>query len=177
MRWNAASGRVFSSLLQPTRPEAGFHQPPLLAWPELWRQFASMKTLTRLACLFLASVLASAAAEVTKVTPAEAAQLVAAGKAVLVDVREPAEWAETGVAAPAVLLAKSEFDAGQSGEWKHFLAGVGDRQIILYCRSGQRAGGVGAVLADKGFKVANAGGFTAWQKAGLPTRTVPAAKP
>ena len=41
-----------------------------------------------------------------KITPADAAKLVAAGKAVLVDVREPAEWAETGVATPAVLLVR-----------------------------------------------------------------------
>ncbi len=136
-----------------------------------------MNTFLRLSLLLFVTGLIATGAETARISPVAAARLVADGRAVLVDVREAREWAETGVAAPAVLLAKSEFDAGQSGEWKHFLAGVGDRQIILYCRSGQRAGAVGAVLADKGFKVANAGGFTAWQKAGLPTRTVPAAKP
>ena len=73
-----------------------------------------MKTLLRLAALLFASLFASllavTAAEVTKLTPAEAAQQVAAGQAVLVDVREPSEWAEAGVAAPAVLLPKSDFD-------------------------------------------------------------------
>lgn len=110
------------------------------------------------------------AAEVAKISPADAAQLVADGKAVLVDVREANEWAESGVAAPAVLLAKSEFDEGMIGEWKHFLAGVGDKQVVLYCRSGTRSGKVAAALAEKGFKVANAGGFKDWQAAGLPTR-------
>jgi rhodanese-related sulfurtransferase len=115
-------------------------------------------------------------AEVASITPAEAAKLVADGKAVLVDVREPSEWAETGVAAPAVLLPKGEFDAGLIGEWKDFLAKVGDKEIITYCRSGKRSGTVAAALAAKGHKVANAGGFKDWQAAGLPTRTAAAEK-
>lgn len=110
-------------------------------------------------------------ADVASITPAEAARLVADGKAVLVDVREPSEWAESGVAAPAALLAKSEFDAGLIGEWKDFLAQTGDKQIITYCRSGKRSGAVAAALAAKGHKVANAGAFKDWQAAGLPTRT------
>lgn len=120
----------------------------------------------------LAALLATTAlgADVAKIDAAAAAQLVADGKAILVDVREANEWAESGVAAPAALLAKSEFDEGMIGEWKHFLAGVGDKQIILYCRSGNRSGKVAAALAEKGFNVANAGGFKDWQAAGLPTR-------
>jgi len=113
------------------------------------------------------------AAEVAKVAPAAAAQLVADGKAVLVDVREPAEWAEAGVAAPALLLPKSDFD-GDRKQWKEFLATVGDKQIILYCRSGRRAETVGQALAAEGRSVANAGGLKDWIAAGLPTR---AAKP
>ncbi len=110
------------------------------------------------------------AAEIPALSPAEAAKLVAAGQAVLIDVREPSEWAESGVAAPAVLLPKSEFDAGQVGDWKDFLAKVGDKQIITYCRSGRRSGAVAEALAKAGHKVANAGAFQAWQDAGLPTR-------
>jgi len=125
-----------------------------------------MKTL--LLALTLTSTLF--AAEVPVISPAEAAKLVAEGKAVLVDVREPSEWAESGVAAPAALLPKSEFDAGLIGEWKDFLAKAGDKQIITYCRVGRRAGVVAAALAEKGHKVANAGGFKDWQAAGLPTR-------
>lgn len=127
--------------------------------------------------LFLALCCSTAlAAEVAKIAPADAARLVADGKAVLVDVREPAEWAETGVAAPAVLLAKSDFDGAQK-DWKPFLEQNAGKEIILYCRSGNRSGKVAAVLAEKGLKVANAGGLKDWQAAGLPTRPVPAAKP
>ena len=107
---------------------------------------------------------------VENITPAQAAKLVADGKAVLIDVREPAEWLESGVAAPAMLLPKSEFDAGRLGEWKDFLAQVGEKEIITYCRSGKRSGAVAEALAKEGHKVANAGGFKDWQAAGLPTR-------
>ncbi len=132
-----------------------------------------MKTLLRLTALLFASLLAVTAAEVSKLAPAEAAQRVAAGQAVLVDVREPSEWAEAGVAAPAVLLPKSDFD-GDKKAWKDFLAQVGDKQIILYCRSGKRAGAIAEALAAEGRAVANAGGMKDWVAAGLPTR---AAKP
>ena len=130
-----------------------------------------MKAL-RLPVLFASLASTLFAAEPASLAPAEAAKLVADGKAVLVDVREPAEWAESGVAGPAVLLAKSEFDAGLKGDWKSYLAKTGGKEIILYCRSGHRAGVVAAALTAMGFKTANAGGFKDWQAAGLPTRQV-----
>lgn len=117
-----------------------------------------------------------AAVEVAKITPVHAARLVAEGKAVLVDVREPAEWADRGVAAPAVLLPKSDFDGARKA-WTPFLAQNDGKEIILYCRSGHRAGIVAATLAENGVPVANAGGLKDWLAAGLPTRPVPAAKP
>lgn len=120
--------------------------------------------------LFLALGLSTAfAADVAKISPAASAQLVAEGKALLVDIREPSEWAESGVAAPAVLLPKSDFDGDQK-QWTDFLAKVGDKQIILYCRSGRRADTVGQALAAAGRSVANAGGMKDWVAAGLPTR-------
>lgn len=119
----------------------------------------------------LATAALAFAADVQKISPAEAAQRVAEGKAVLVDVREAKEWAETGVAAPAVLLAKSDFDGAQK-DWKPFLAKNAGKEIILYCRTGHRAGLVGSALAEKGVKVANAGGMKDWTEAGLPVRKI-----
>ncbi|MCX6952286.1 MAG: rhodanese-like domain-containing protein [Verrucomicrobia bacterium] len=133
-----------------------------------------MKFLRHLACFFAAVTLMSAA-EIPKTTPADAAKRITAGQAVLVDVREPSEWADTGVAAPAVLLAKSDFDGAQK-DWKPFLEKNAGKEIILYCRSGARADTVGATLAERGLKVSNAGGFRDWTKAGLPTRPVAAPK-
>ena len=68
-----------------------------------------------------------------------------------------------------MLLAKSDFDGAQK-DWKPFLEKNAGKEIILYCRSGNRAGIVGSALAEKGFKVANAGAFKTWADAGLPVR-------
>ena len=116
------------------------------------------------------------AAEAPKISASEAARLTAEGKAILVDCREPKEWKETGVAAPAVLLPKSDFDGDQK-QWKEFLARNADKQILVYCRTGRRSGNVANALAAKGIKAANAGGLKDWTEAGLPTRTVDGAKP
>ena len=127
-----------------------------------------MKFLSLFTACFITAT-AACAAETEKITPADAAKLVASGQAVLVDVREPAEWAETGVAAPAVLLAKSDFDGAQA-KWKPFLEKNAGKKIILYCRTGNRSGIIAAALAAKGVTVANAGGFKEWADAGLPVR-------
>ncbi|MSU47539.1 MAG: rhodanese-like domain-containing protein [Opitutus sp.] len=111
------------------------------------------------------------AADAPKIAPKDAAKLVAEGKAVLVDCREPAEYAENGVATPAVLLPKSDFDGDQK-KWKEFLAKNQGKQIILYCRGGGRAGTVASALKEKGVDAANAGGLKDWTAAGLPTRKV-----
>jgi rhodanese-related sulfurtransferase len=101
----------------------------------------------------------------------EAAKRLTEGKAVLVDVREPDEWADTGVAEPAILLSKSSFDAG-SPEWKAFLDRNRGTEIILMCRSGNRSGQLARVLERQGLRTTNLGGFSAWKKAGLPVRHV-----
>jgi rhodanese-related sulfurtransferase len=106
-----------------------------------------MKTL-RLLFAFLATTAALLAADVPKVAPADAAKLVAEGKAVLVDCREPAEWTATGVAAPAVLLPKSDFD-GEQKEWKDFLAKNSAIRQPLGDR-GRRAGGEGHQDGQRG---------------------------
>ena len=123
---------------------------------------------------FLAALLATTAAfaaetAAPKISATEAAKLVESGKAVLVDCREPAEWAESGVAKPAVLLPKSDFD-GEQKKWKEFLAANQDKQVLVYCRSGGRAGTVASALAKQGVRAANVGGLKDWTAAGLPTR-------
>lgn len=109
--------------------------------------------------------------QVCAVSPSEAEALLAGGQAVLVDIREPDEWAETGVAAPAVTLAMSEI-AGPSEEWLKFLQGNQERQLLLYCKAGGRAQRLALALASHGYKTANAGGFSDWAGAGLPVRQV-----
>lgn len=131
-----------------------------------------MKKITALLAIFSLSLLPLGlrAADPARISPADAARLVAEGKAVIVDVREANEWAESGVAAPATLLAKSEFDEGLVGEWKSFLEKNKDKQIITYCRRGGRATAVATELEKKGYNVAVAGSLADWQAAGLPIR-------
>ena len=128
-----------------------------------------MKKLLPAFALLLAVVSRSFAAEAPKIAPQDAAKLVAEGKAVLVDCREAFEWADTGVATPATLLPKSDFD-GDKKLWKEFLAKHQGKQVILYCRSGGRSGTVAAALNEQGVKASNVGGFKDWTAAGLPTR-------
>jgi rhodanese-related sulfurtransferase len=135
---------------------------------------SSMNLLRPFVALFgLVSIVA--AADAPKIAAQDAAKLVAEGKAVLVDCREPAEWKESGVAAPAALLSKSDFDAEQK-EWKAFLEKNKGKQILVYCRSGGRAGAISKALNEKGIPAANVGGLKDWTAAGLPTRKVDEAR-
>jgi rhodanese-related sulfurtransferase len=104
---------------------------------------------------------------VRRLAPAEAAQLVRENKAVLVDVREPAEWAETGVAQKAVLLSFSDL-TGPRRQWAPFLAQLGGRELILYCHSGARSGAATRLLAREGYRATNLGTLRDWHRAGLP---------
>lgn len=112
-----------------------------------------------------------AAADAPKIAAQDAAKLIAEGRAVLVDCREPAEWKDSGVAAPAALLSKSDFDAEQK-EWKAFLEKNKGKQILVYCSSGYRAATVAKALRERGIPAANVGRLRDWTTAGLPTRKV-----
>ena len=102
-------------------------------------------------------------------TPAEASAKLEGGNAVLIDVREPDEWAATGVAEPAVLLPLSDL-RGERKQWKAFLDANRGKELLIYCRTGRRSGMAAAILSKEGFATGNVGGFNDWQKAGLPTR-------
>ncbi len=106
---------------------------------------------------------------VRRVEPSEAAKLVQAGKAVLVDVRHPDEWADTGVAEPALLISLRDLGgpAGRELVEKHR-----DKEIIFYCLSGARSERAAEVFGQMGVRTANAGGIGEWVEAGLPLRAV-----
>lgn len=97
---------------------------------------------------------------VPQVDPAEAAQLLAGG-ALLLDVREPEEWA-AGHAPAAVHVPLGELDPS---------AVPGDRIVVAVCRSGRRSDQAAARLAAAGVDARNlAGGMQAWAAAGRPVR-------
>lgn len=131
-----------------------------------------MRHLRTFALLVLAFLLVACGPSAEGGALEAAARRVASGEAVLVDVREPAEWRSTGVAEPALLLSKSSFEAG-SAEWREFLTKNRDKEIILMCRSGNRSGQMARVLTQQGLRTTNLGAFSTWKSSGLPTREVP----
>ena len=120
--------------------------------------------------------LVAAAPEVPRLSPAEAVQRVAAGTAVLVDVRESDEWAQTGIVVGAIPLALSDL-RGERRDWKPFLAANKDRELILYCRTGNRSGQAARLLAAEGYRTANAGGLRDWLAAGQKVAPIPSSSP
>ncbi|WP_104990608.1 rhodanese-like domain-containing protein [Deinococcus sp. NW-56] len=96
------------------------------------------------------------------IPPAEGHQRVQQG-ALLVDVREPNEYAELH-AEGARLLPLSELES-RFGELPK------DRPLVMICRSGARSARAGEYLRAQGYSdVVNlAGGTMAWAEAGLPT--------
>lgn len=127
-----------------------------------------MKAILLILVLVSAIGLASRVSAGGNIDPAEAARRVAGGEAVLIDVREPAEW-EEGVARPALLLPLSDL-RGDRRQWKAALKQHRGRELILYCRSGNRSGIAARLLEKEGFRTTNAGGFADWRDAGLPVR-------
>ncbi len=102
------------------------------------------------------------------ISAAQAQERVAAGTAVLVDVREPGEWG-SGVAAPALLLPMSDLQ-GARAKWGPALEANRDKEFIVYCASGMRSGVVSGILRKEGCRAVNCGGFGSWRAAGLPVR-------
>jgi rhodanese-related sulfurtransferase len=96
--------------------------------------------------------------------PADAAEALRSGRAVLVDVRERGEWA-SGVAEGAVLLPLTDL-VGRRADWDAFLRTVGEREVLLYCKAGGRSTVAAKILRQEGFVAADAGSLREWKAAG-----------
>jgi rhodanese-related sulfurtransferase len=100
------------------------------------------------------------------VTTLEATQLINRQDALVLDVREQAEYAQSHILNARWLpLSQLEARAGEIEKFK-------DKPLIVYCASGNRSSTAASVLTKRGFsRVVNlAGGFVAWQQAGLPVQ-------
>ena len=94
-----------------------------------------------------------------EVEVAEAARLVDAGLALLVDVRETDEWA-AGHAPAALHVPLGRLPQTQLPT---------DLPVLAICRSGNRSATAAALLLARGVDARNlVGGMQAWQTAGLP---------
>ena len=100
------------------------------------------------------------------VTTLEATQMINRQDALLLDVREQAEFAQSHVL-NARGLPLSQLDA-RLGDIEKFK----DKPVIVYCATGNRSTTAAAALRKHGFtNVVNlSGGFVAWQQAGLPVQ-------
>ena len=99
------------------------------------------------------------------VNTAEATHMINREDAVVIDVRDAAEYAKCRIlGAKNFPLAQLEARIAELEKYKA-------RPLILHCESGGRSGGALATLRAKGFQraVNLSGGINAWQQAGLPT--------
>ena len=102
-------------------------------------------------------------AVLTPLSAAEVAARITAGKAVLVDIREPGEVSQERIAG-SIIKPLSVFDAAD-------LDVRPDRDVIYMCRSGARTGmncvRLAACIPGEAFVLE--GGLNAWKAQGLPT--------
>ena len=119
------------------------------------------------------AALAGEGSKVEAIAPAEAAQQVKEGKAILVDVRERSEI-DAGMAEGAHWYPTSSIRSDPGGFRKFLDSLPQERTLVFYCASGARSGKAAEIAAgEAGRKAANLGGFKDWTGAGLPV-TVPA---
>lgn len=100
------------------------------------------------------------------VTTLEATQLINRQDALMLDVREQSEFAQSHILNARLLpLSQLEARAGDIDKYK-------DKPVIVYCATGNRSSTAAAMLTKRGFtNVVNlSGGFSAWQQAGLPVQ-------
>lgn len=99
-------------------------------------------------------------------SPEEIAQALKLGEIILIDVREPMEFAGERIHG-ALLYPLSTFDAA-------FLPKDAARPIVLQCGSGKRSATAFEACARAGVPVRAhmRGGIGAWKAAGLPTVTI-----
>jgi len=118
-------------------------------------------------------VLAEARARLERATPQQARRAAAAG-AVLVDIRPAAQRAAEGEIPGALIVERNvlEWRFDPQSETRLPQAGY-DRQVIVFCSEGYTSSLAAAALQDLGVRRATdlAGGFVAWQAAGLPVVT------
>ena len=96
----------------------------------------------------------------------EATQLINRQDALVLDVREQAEYAQSHILNSRGLpLSQLETRLSDIEKFK-------DKPVIVYCASGSRSASAAATLRKHGFSnaVNLSGGFSAWQQAGLPVQ-------
>lgn len=103
---------------------------------------------------------------VKEVNTNDALQMINHKNAFVLDVREPAEFANGHLLNAALVpLTQLKSRIGELEKYK-------DQPMVVVCRSGNRSATACAILSNRGFNQAYnlTGGMMAWQKANLPTQ-------
>ncbi|MCH8477318.1 MAG: rhodanese-like domain-containing protein [Wenzhouxiangella sp.] len=112
----------------------------------------------KLSLVFAALMLAippmvAAGERVTTMGAFDAWQAVEQGEALLVDIRQPEEWAQTGMARNAIGISMLHPE-GQQGFLRDLVTATGgrlDAPVVLICRTGNRPSQVRQALESMGF--------------------------
>jgi rhodanese-related sulfurtransferase len=116
----------------------------------------------------LKQMIEAANAEVPRLTPAQAQEMIANGDTLVVDVRDAPEVGKTGRIVGALHVSRGmlEFRADPESPY-HEDRFRKDKAIIVYCASGGRSALSGKTLKDMGFsQVYNLGAFKDWVESG-----------
>jgi len=118
-------------------------------------------------------VLAAARARLERVSPAEAAQLMAEG-GLLVDTRPLAQRRQDGLVPGAIVIDRNVLEWRLDPVSEHRVPEVTryDQVIVVMCSEGYSSSLAAAVLQDVGLVRATdlEGGFRAWAASGLPVK-------
>ncbi|AEV81470.1 sulfurtransferase [Actinoplanes sp. SE50] len=120
----------------------------------------------------IAEILDEARTRLTRLDPLETAAAVRDG-AVLIDIRPAAQRAEHGEIPGALIIERNvlEWRLDPRSDARLPFADSYDLPVIITCQEGYTSSLAAAALQDLGLHRATdlAGGFRAWQEAGLPT--------
>ena len=113
-------------------------------------------------------MLETANAAVPRITPAQARDMIAKGNALVVDVRDGPEVAQSGKVAGAVHVSRGMLEFRADPELpSHDKAFDRAKTVIVYCASGGRSALAGKLLKDLGYaNVYNLGAFKDWAESG-----------
>jgi len=112
-------------------------------------------------------LVAAANAVVPRITVEEARQKISDG-ALVVDVRDAAEVAQSGKIAGAVHIPRGMVEFRADPDTPYYDENFAkDRPVVVYCASGGRAALSGQALKEMGYdEVYNLGGFNDWAESG-----------
>ena len=116
----------------------------------------------------LKNLLAEAAASVPKISPQDAAALIAGGDVLVVDVRDGTEVQSTGKVQGAKHVPRGMLEFRADPDSPYYDPGFNrDKTVLVYCASGGRSALAGKTLHDLGYKdVRNLGSFKEWAESG-----------